>query len=67
MLLEDKIKITISARSFDHYSYLGYRFKGVGDEITIKTIDLPTQSKHKVAVVCDVCGSGKLNAKRLVI
>jgi hypothetical protein len=59
MLKNQFIKLKITPKNFEYYKKLNYKFNHVGDEITIKTMDLPKQSKHPVIVICDVCGEEK--------
>jgi hypothetical protein len=59
MLVDETIQIKIMSRSYKYYKKLNYNFDSIGDIITIKTMDLPKQSKHVVRVKCDVCGKIK--------
>ena len=58
MISQDEININLSHRNIEHYINCGYDTNNKST-ITIKTIDLPKNSRKRINVICDVCGCEK--------
>lgn len=58
MILTKEVNVKLWSRHVKHYLNLGYVGKH-GDIIVVKIEDLPKQSKIKVSVQCDYCGTVK--------
>jgi hypothetical protein len=54
MIKLEKIKVPISYRNITHYIKLGYN-PILGEELEIKTEDLPSSSHVKIEVCCSIC------------
>jgi hypothetical protein len=64
MIITNKIKVRISYQVIDYYKNLGFTDIKNGDEIEISVNNLPTGSKIKIKVKCDICGSSKTKPYR---
>jgi hypothetical protein len=56
MLKDSTININISYRNKTHYLKLGYK-PIIGENLTIKTIDLPSSSHVVIIAICEICQS----------